>query len=73
MTRSCTDCYRAKWFRTDVGRLHPSGDGKCEWEYPVTEIPKAFYWHYHTPPTPSGGRINRKKPYENCGLWVKKP
>lgn len=33
MTKTiCLKCDHANWLRTNSGRLHPSGQGKCTWQ-----------------------------------------
>lgn len=57
----CTHCKWAEWDRTESGRLHPSGDGRCRYPWRMPQLPASMYWigsrHY---PTPSGGYISRK-------------
>lgn len=63
---NCDGCVFAEWNRTKNGRLHPSGDGRCKAPLPKMEIPAAFYWTvFSLYPTPSGGRIERRKPFSN--------
>lgn len=68
MAEDCTTCAYANWRRTEAGRLHPSGDGRCSWTFPEIALPKAFYWTGFgmTAPRPSGGHINRKQPHPDC-------
>lgn len=73
MTDSCLNCALAEWYKTKSGRLHPSGDGECQWRFEQRKIPKAFYYigtyDNHAAPAPSGGYINRRKAYENCATF----
>ncbi len=57
--KNCTNCKHAAWLRTKSGALHPSGDGKCMWEWKLPKLPASMYFQ----PTPyvSGGAINRRK------------
>ena len=59
--KNCTHCVHAKWDRTAAGKLHPSGDGRCQKEYKVPPLPASMYWTWTSIPTPSGGQINRKR------------
>lgn len=72
---NCLTCSLAEWFKTKVGRLHPSGEGRCNWKFVPPVIPAAFYYvgvgDMHIAPRPSGGHIRRSKPYENCACYVK--
>jgi len=72
--QDCTNCALAKWQRTKTGRLHPSGDGQCQWRMPEVIIPRAFYYHTWSHaerdvPAPSGGYIDRRKAHTNCPTW----
>lgn len=58
--KNCTNCKHAQWKRTEAGRLHPSGDGRCAYPWKMPPIPAAMYW-IGTAPTPTGGYINRRK------------
>ena len=67
----CLSCKLAKWQRTTSGRLHPSGDGMCQWQFPETPLPPPFYWLGFSKggcPRPYGGNIARKpdKPINFC-------
>lgn len=64
----CMNCEHANWFRTDTGRLHPTGNGKCQWKYTPQPIPAAFYWSVNTPRGPYGGAINRREPITYCQI-----
>jgi hypothetical protein len=73
---SCLSCKFAKWQRTQAGRLHPSGGGRCGWAMPHIPIPAAFYWLGHrenNQPQPSGGYIKRHEPRRNCPTWESAP
>lgn len=64
----CTTCRHANWERTQSGKLHPSGDGRCNRlnAHPLDlRIPPAFWWQTPQddhPPRPTGGHINRHRP-----------
>ena len=72
MTNVCTTCRFAKWNTKTSGRLHSSGDGRCQWEMPRVNLPIAFYYvgytDKHNMPAPSGGFINRKR-LKPCPAW----
>ena len=57
--KNCTNCAYAKWDKTTKGKLHPSGDGKCTFEYKINKLPASMYWVGSTP-NPAGGLINRR-------------
>lgn len=61
MTNPCLTCRFANWKRTANGRLHPSGDGRCEWVMPEIVMPKSRYWigFGRGMPWPAGGQIER--------------
>ena len=66
--KSCLDCSYAEWDRTKAGKLHPSGDGKCTWEYKEPKIPASFYWVSRY--SPVGGYINRRKTLKkHCAFY----
>jgi hypothetical protein len=56
--KSCTNCKYAEWKKTASGRLHPSGDGRCQFTYKLPPLPQSMYWIGS--PSPCGGHINRK-------------
>ena len=67
--KTCNGCKYADWQRTAAGRLHPSGDGKCTYEYKVPRLPLAFYYIGGTP-APCGGHISRRRKFkEHCPYW----
>ena len=69
--KSCIGCKYANWKRTAAGRLHPSGDGKCEYPYNVPPLPRSMYWMGFTAPCPSGGWISRRDPAVVCYYFRK--
>ena len=43
----CVGCIFAKWEKTKNGRLHPKGDGFCEYPVelpPLPELPAVYSW-----------------------------
>jgi hypothetical protein len=67
--KTCKECKYADWDKTAMGRLHPSGDGKCRYQYKIPQAPKAFYFAGGTP-VPCGGFINRKQEFkDHCVYW----
>ena len=70
--KSCLDCKYADWKRTESGRLHPSGDGKCKYEWKSPQLPQSMYWIARHAPSPCGGNIERKKELEDhCAYFSK--
>jgi len=68
--KMCKDCKHADWLRTKAGRLHPSGDGRCKYDYKIPPLPQSMYW-IHMPHT-CGGYINRRKELkDHCVYWSK--
>lgn len=59
--KNCTNCKHAEWQRTAAGKLHPSGDGKCTFEYKLPPLPACMWWPAIALPKPSGWLINRRK------------
>lgn len=57
--KNCLNCKHAEWKRTDAGRLHPSGDGRCKYPWKIPQLPASMYWIGLSAPTPCGGRISR--------------
>ena len=73
--QDCSTCQFARWYRTDAGRLHPSGDGRCEFpfrnKFAELKIPAAYY--ALTVPSFGGGHISRRKPLdEPCPCYTQK-
>jgi hypothetical protein len=65
MVKSCLNCKFAEWSRTASGRLHPSGDGKCEFPLKMPKLPASMVWL--EVPRVSFGLISRKKDLkEDC-------
>lgn len=63
----CLECKHADWQRTASGKLHPSGDGRCRWEYPEISLPVSMYFvSFGKGPSPSGGHINRRHEWRDC-------
>ena len=56
---NCNGCKHASWQKTAAGKLHPSGDGHCKYEYVPRELPASMYWIFSE--KPSGGAINRRR------------
>jgi|WetSurMetagenome_2_1015567.scaffolds.fasta_scaffold08100_6 hypothetical protein len=59
--KDCTYCKYADWQRTTTGRLHPSGDGKCSYNYRLPDLPQSMWWLGKEPPKPYGRWITRKQ------------
>lgn len=60
---NCRGCKFAKWDVTKAGKLHPSGSGRCMWQYPEIQLPASMYFVGRSPgdsPKPCGGQIDRK-------------
>lgn len=71
--KNCTDCKYADWHRTAAGRLHPSGDGKCTYEYKLPPLPSCRWWMSSNPPEPNGGYINRRRNHiDHCPFYARK-
>jgi hypothetical protein len=58
--KDCNKCALAEWKRTDAGKLHPSGDGRCAWKFKLPPLPASMYF-IGGPQTPAGGHISRRK------------
>ncbi len=70
--KSCNCCKYADWYRTQNGRLHSSGDGKCTYPYKVPVLPASMHWTWRVDPTPSGGFINRREELkEHCAYFAR--
>ena len=59
--KDCTHCKYADWQRTQAGKMHPSGDGKCTFPWKLPPLPAAMYWMTRDGPTPNGGYVNRRE------------
>lgn len=72
--KTCIKCRHANWKKTAKGKLHPSGDGRCEYKYFVPALPNSMYWLYWlgSGVIPLGGIINRKKEYnKDCPYYLR--
>lgn len=70
--KNCTHCTYANWLRTAAGKLHPSGDGHCEYEYKLPPLPASRWWGGITP-RPYGGHINRRiELKDHCTYFARK-
>ena len=56
----CKGCKFAKW-RMAGTRLHPSGGGRCQYQFVMPPVPASMYWLTFGggSPRPSGGHISR--------------
>ena len=74
--KNCTRCAHATWMRTKVGKLHPSGNGRCTKEVKIPELPASRHWSYYsnfTLPEICGGNINRNKDLKtHCVYFTEK-
>ena len=62
---NCTNCKFAIWQKMAGGNLHPSGNGRCGYEYKAAPLPVSMYWVGGR--TPCGGSINRREEWpEDC-------
>ncbi len=67
--KTCKGCKYAKWERTAAGKLHPGGDGRCEYPVTIQQLPQAFY--FLGSHRPSGGRINRRDELnDHCAFYA---
>lgn len=70
--KNCTDCKYAEWKRTQGGKLHPSGEGRCQYPYKLSPLPVAYRWF--SAPVMLGGHLNRSEELkEHCAYYVRKP
>jgi len=71
--KKCLDCKHAAWKKTAAGRLHPSGDGQCRFEYKIPPLPACRYF-IGAWPKPCGGFINRKEELkDHCPYYQRNP
>ena len=72
--KNCTDCKHALWDKTETGRFHPKGGGRCKYPYKVPALPRAFYWMSRDTPEPCGGYIHRHTELQDhCPYYARKP
>ena len=71
--KDCTKCKYAAWERTKNDRLHPNGNGKCNFPYKIPKLPASMKWCVNAPKV-AGGFINRHEELqEHCLFYqVKK-
>lgn len=72
--KNCTGCKYAKWDRTKIGRLSPTGNGICTYNYKIPKLPASMYWvgFDDNGPAPLGGYINRRENFKNdCIYFVR--
>jgi len=68
--KTCVGCKNAAWKMSKNGNLHPSGDGRCLYEYKLAPLPVSMCWI--TLPKPNGGVINRRVNWpEHCVYWTR--
>ena len=71
--KTCMGCKHAQWKKTSNGRLHPSGDGQCLFEYKIPPLPASRYI-VGGMPIVSGGSIERKGAYkDHCPYYSGTP
>ena len=64
--KNCTKCKYAEWEKTKNGRLHPNGEGRCNFKIKLPKLPPCMFWVNYLE-RPGGGRINRHKDFnEDC-------
>ena len=69
--KSCLHCKYADWRRTEAGKLHPSGDGHCTYEWLMPPLPQSMHWLGKAPTRPYGGLISRKTELpDHCAYWA---
>ena len=71
--KNCTHCKHAEWSRTERGRLHPSGSGRCNYPWKMPPIPASMHWSGVSEPRLVGGHINRKEELrDHCVYFSRK-
>ena len=64
--KSCNGCIFADWQTTAIGRLHPSGEGRCRKIISLPQLPQAFYYPGSAASMqPLGGYINRREEHKD--------
>ena len=70
--RTCNGCKYADWKRTNAGRLHPSGDGKCTYEWKTPQLAQSMYFASFEPPMVIVVSISRKRELpDHCAYFVR--
>lgn len=70
--KNCTYCKYASLGKTAKGKLHPSGEGWCEYKFNIPARPQSMYW-VGGKPNPCGGLINRRTDLkDHCAYFVRK-
>jgi len=68
--KTCKGCKYAEWDRTKTGRLSPTGDGECKYNYKIPKLPVSMWFSGRVEPSIHGGHINRKEELkEHCVYW----
>lgn len=66
--KKCVGCRFAEWNRTKAGRLHPSGDGRCNFNTALPVLPASMFWI--PKPCIGGGYINRREEFrDHCPCY----
>lgn len=68
--KTCKGCTHADWDKTVAGKLHPSGEGRCTYEYKRRVLPQAYYWLCET--AFSGGEINRHTEFDDHCIYFER-
>lgn len=69
--KSCLNCKYAEWKRTQAGKLHPSGDGRCKYPWEMPPLPASMYWSGATP-SPNGRHISRRRKFiKHCVYFTR--
>lgn len=71
--KNCLGCKYAKWDRTAGGKLHPSGTGRCQYQWKMTPLPASMYFPFISIKlVPSGGHISRRQELkEHCTYYLR--
>jgi hypothetical protein len=59
MSLTCKGCKFANWAKTESGRLHRNGEGRCTYEVKIPRIPASKRWTSGS--SVYGGSINRNR------------
>jgi hypothetical protein len=70
--KNCTDCRHAEWYKTEKGRLSPTGDGSCRYPYKASPLPESMHWVGGREPRPLRVTINRREELKNDCVYFER-
>ena len=69
--KTCVGCKYADWKKTAAGRMHPSGEGRCTYEWKMPPLPGSMDWIFGQPAPVSLSISRRRALPDHCPYYVR--